>query len=141
MNFLKTLLDSLLILLILILGFLDFTHNIGINEFVGFVEMILGTDKRLHFLTGVIITLFIFRLLYRLYDFKYLTTLNLSVVIAVLVLLVDEFSQLLFPTRTFGFDDVFAGGLGVLSMFLILFFYQLSLKNEVHGVIQNTAQY
>ena len=134
----KTLLDSLFLLLVIGLGFLDFTKNIGLVQFAGYVQATLGTDKRLHFLTGIIITLFLFRVLYRAYDFKFLTTLNLGVFIAIIILCIDEFSQLLFPTRLFSIYDIFAGTLGILTVYLILFVYQWSLKVQIRGVRQNT---
>ena len=136
MKLLKAILDALLIASILYLAFLDLTKNVGLTDYSSFAQTFVGTDKRLHFITGTIITLFLFRVICRVFNFKYINTMSTAGVAAIIILLVDEFSQLWFPTRLFSFYDIFAGLTGVFTMLLILSMYKLMVINKLNITIQ-----
>ncbi|MCP5078930.1 MAG: hypothetical protein GY951_12850 [Psychromonas sp.] len=127
MRLLIIVLDSLLLLLVVALGFLSLSKSFGLGQLAHSIELTLGSDKRLHFIAGLVITLLLFRLLRRVLDFNFSKALTLSPFIAITVLLVDEFSQLLIPSRYFSADDIGAGFFGIISTLLMLVFYQYVL--------------
>lgn len=128
MNFFKTILDSLLVLLILGLVFLEVTKDIGIPEFSNLIETALGNDKRLHFVTGVIISLFLYRFFSRVYEFQFIKRLILCSYFSIIILFVAELSQVIFPSRTYSVYDIIAGVFGVLSILIVLCSYQFIIK-------------
>jgi len=121
---LAILLDSLVLLLIVGLAGLSLTKDFGVEVFADPIELALGSDKILHFVAGIIVTLFVFRVLLRVMKHRCVKAICLSPVVAILLILGDEFSQLLSSSRSFSINDIVAGLFGVLIMLIILVIYQ-----------------
>ena len=82
--------------------------------------MLFGSDKVLHFFAGAVITFTVFRTLFRLLTAKYINTLFFSMALSILILIIDEFSQLTNSYRQFDIYDLTAGLVGLTFTAILL---------------------
>jgi hypothetical protein len=117
---LQLLLDFTLIVIFLGLVFLSISLSLGVPEFARYFELLFGSDKVLHFFAGSVITFSVFRTLFRLLTAKYINTLFFSMALSILILIIDEFSQLTNSYRQFDIYDLTAGLMGLTFTAILL---------------------
>ncbi|WP_435234236.1 VanZ family protein [Psychromonas sp. PT13] len=121
-------LNSFLILAIAGLAFLSLSRSLGIPVYSAYIEVLLGSDKWLHFIAGFIVTLAVFRVLRRALSFNIFRTVLMSLTFALFILCFDELSQLMNVNRRFDLNDLICGFIGMalctLIIILIHYFYR-----------------
>jgi hypothetical protein len=117
---LQLLLDFTLIVIFFGLVFLSISRSLGVPEFARYFMLLFGSDKILHFFAGAVITFTVFRTLFRLLTAKYINTLFFSMALSTLILIIDEFSQLINSYRQFDIYDLTAGLVGLTFTSILL---------------------
>jgi hypothetical protein len=117
---LQLLLDFILIVISFGLVFLSISRSLGVPEFARYFMLLFGSDKILHFFAGAVITFTVFRTLFRLLTAKYINTLFFSMALSTLILIIDEFSQLINSYRQFDIYDLTAGLVGLTFTSILL---------------------